>query len=241
MRVKITLAYDGSRYLGFQVQNSTKQTVAQEIYDALQSMQIDGKITSSGRTDKNVHATNQVIHIDLPDFWSDCDKLHSFLNHKLPISIRIKSIKEVPESFHARFSPKKRTYRYLLSTQKPNPFLSSYITYVQTLDKVKIHEALKLFVGEHDFKYFQKSGGGNGTSTREIYSASCYTYKDLIVINVKANGFLRSQMRMIICALLSVSEGKLSLKALKEQIDTKKQHSTGLASASGLYLTHIKY
>lgn len=241
MRVKIILAYDGSRYLGFQVQNKTRQTVAQELYDALQSMQIDGKITSSGRTDKNVHATNQVLHIDLPDFWSDCEKLHSFLNHKLPLTIRIKSVKEVPESFHARFSPKKRTYRYLLSTKKPNPFLSSYISYVDKVDKEKIDAALKLFIGEHDFKYFQKSGGGNGTTTREIYSAHSYTYKDLVVINVKANGFLRSQIRMIIFALLCVSEGKLSLKALKEQIDAKAQHSKGLAPASGLYLTHIQY
>lgn len=241
MRVKITLAYDGSRYLGFQIQNTTKQTVAQDLYDALESLHINAKITSSGRTDKNVHATNQVIHIDLPSFWTDTNKLHDLLNHKLPLTIRIKSVKTVDESFHARFSPKKRSYRYLLTSLKVNPFSSSYVTYAQQLNLELMQQGLDLFMGEHDFKYFQKSGGGNGTTTREIYHAKIYRHKELFVINVKANGFLRSQIRMIVYVLLALCEGRITLEQIKERIDTKEQHLNGLASASGLYLTHIHY
>jgi tRNA pseudouridine38-40 synthase len=241
LRVKITLAYDGSRYLGFQVQNSTKQTVAQELYDALHSLHIYDTLTSSGRTDKNVHATNQVIHIDLPPFWVDTQKLHDLLNHKLPQSIRIKSVKEVDESFHARFSPKQRTYRYLLSTNEINAFSSSYISYVENFDIKCGKEALDCFLGEHDFRYFQKSGGGNGTTVRTIFSVQVYAYEDLFVVTIRANGFLRSQIRMIISAILAVNNKKLSIEQLKEQIDAKKQYVHGLAPASGLYLTHIKY
>ena len=241
MRVKITLSYDGSRYLGFQVQNTTKQTVAQDLYDALKSLHIPGKITSSGRTDKNVHATNQVIHIDLPEFWTDTQKLYELLNHKLPLWIRIKYIKEVSEDFHARYSPKKRSYRYLLSTEKTSPFSSAYITYVPQVNMLRIQESLELFLGEHDFKYFQKSGGGNETTVREIFYAKVYAHKDIYVINIKANGFLRSQIRMMIASLLKYGEGQLSLEKIQEQIDAKHQYSHTLAPAAGLYLTQIHY
>lgn len=241
MRAKITLAYDGSRYLGFQVQSQTPHTVAGDLYKALASLHIKGKITSSGRTDKNVHATNQVIHIDLPDFWSDSEKLKELLNHKLPLTIRIKSVKIVDTNFHARFSPKKRSYRYILSDQPVNPYLSSYITYTSAVDVALMQKGLDLFLGEHDFKYFQKSGGGNNTTTRTIYHAKIYKYKEIYAINIKANGFLRSQIRMIVSALLALVEQKITLKELQEQIDAKKQHIFTLAPASGLYLTHIYY
>ncbi len=241
MRVKITLAYDGSRYQGFQVQSQTPHTVAGDLYQALASLHIKGKLTSSGRTDKNVHATNQVIHIDLPDFWQDTVKLKELLNHKLPLTIRIKSIQHVDTTFHARFSPKKRSYRYLLSSEAINPFLSSYITYTPTINLPLMQEGLDLFVGEHDFKYFQKSGGGNTTTVRTIYHAKIYPHKNIFAINIKANGFLRSQIRIIVSALLHLAEGKLTIKELQEQINAKKQTIFTLAPASGLYLTHIYY
>lgn len=241
MRVKITLAYDGSRYLGFQVQNTTTQTVAQKLYDAFESLHIKSKITSSGRTDKNVHATNQVIHIDLPEFWTDCEKLLELLNHKLPLTIRIKSVKKVSTEFHARFSPKKRTYRYILTTTPINAFLSQYVTYTDQINISHIQQGLNLFLGEHDFRYFQKSGGGNGTTTREIYHAKIYKYQNYFIITIKANGFLRSQIRMIIFALLALNTNKITLSELQEQIELKKQYLTGLSPAAGLYLTHIHY
>lgn len=241
MRVKITLAYDGSRYLGFQVQKSTKQTVAQELYDALESLNIFTTLTSSGRTDKNVHASHQVIHLDLPSFWTDTTKLLELLNHKLPLTIRIKTIRKVTPEFHARFSPLRRSYRYLLTSEPINAFDSSYITPVAVIDKTKIDKALKLFLGEHDFKYFQKSGGGNGTSIRTIHQAMIYSHKNIWVIKITANGFLRSQIRMIVFALLAFMQKKVTLEQLQEQIDVKKQHIHGLAPASGLYLSHILY
>jgi len=83
MRVKAVISYDGSQYQGFQKQKSTKMTISTAIEDALASLQIDPAIVGSGRTDAGVHATGQVIHFDIPDFWHDLEKLKLNLNRKL--------------------------------------------------------------------------------------------------------------------------------------------------------------
>ena len=92
MRVKITLSYDGSRFDGYQIQKYTQNTVASKLYRAFGSLNIDSKIEASGRTDSGVHAFNQVIHTDLPSFWSDLKMLKNFLNRQLPPHIYIKKI-----------------------------------------------------------------------------------------------------------------------------------------------------
>ncbi len=241
MRVKIILAYDGSRYSGFQIQSHTTNTVAHDLYEALKALHITCTIHASGRTDKGVHATGQVIHIDLPYFWKDLKKLKAQLKYKLPATLLIKSITEVSEQFHARYSAKKRSYRYILSDHNIGPFKSAYITHCDPIDTEIFQKALNCFVGEHDFCYFQKTGSSAKTTTRKIYKATLYQYKEYYIVKLTANGFLRSQVRMIIAAALAVSKGKLSLAQLQEQIDAKKQHITKLAPASGLYLSRITY
>ncbi|MEJ2488772.1 MAG: tRNA pseudouridine(38-40) synthase TruA, partial [Sulfurovaceae bacterium] len=91
MRIKATLEYDGSLFKGFQSQKNTKNTAAQHLQNALSSLEIKDKIIASGRTDANVHASNQVVHFDIPDFWSDIGKLQHEINRKL-IGIRIKKV-----------------------------------------------------------------------------------------------------------------------------------------------------
>ena len=104
-KVKAVIAYDGSVYLGFQKQKSTTKTVTHAIEEALNSLQIGSSIVASGRTDAGVHATGQIIHFDLPDFWSDLNKLKTNLNRKLK-DIEFKHISIVADDFHARFSAK---------------------------------------------------------------------------------------------------------------------------------------
>lgn len=240
-RVKITLAYDGSRYYGFQVQKSHKQTVAHELYKALHSLQIKEKFQSSGRTDRGVHSRNQVIHIDLPHFWKDYSKLKTLLNFKLPESIRIKQILPISNDFHARYSAKKRCYHYILTESLPSVFESAYLSYHPKIDHNAISKALDAFIGKHDFIYFQKSGSSIKTSVRHIYQAKITKLGSKTVISVIANGFLRSQIRLMVAALLEVSDRKLTLAQLREQIDTKARHTTALAAPNGLYLSHIYY
>jgi len=154
MRVKAVVAYDGSHYFGFQQQTSTTQTIVYAIEKALKSLNIDSSITGSGRTDAGVHASGQVIHFDLPKYWSNLDTLKTNLNRKLD-DIYIKHITHVSDDFHARFSAKRRVYRYVFKTRKVSVFEKRYISQYDTFDAVLLQKALASFQGEHDFDTYK--------------------------------------------------------------------------------------
>ena len=99
MRVAITIAYDGTNYLGSQTQEETSNTVFGQVNKVLGKLGIDSKTVPSGRTDKGVHASGQVFHTDLPSFWSDLEKLKSILNNMLPSSVQVKAVGRVSRVF----------------------------------------------------------------------------------------------------------------------------------------------
>jgi len=239
-RVKAVIAYDGSAFSGFQKQKSTKRTVTHAIETALHSVQINSPITGSGRTDTGVHATGQVIHFDLPPFWKDLEKLKVTLNRKLK-EIRFKHISPVSYDFHARFSAKKRLYRYVFKTSEVSVFEQKYISSYGKFDTRKLHEALLCFEGEHDFKYFHKTGTVTHTTKRIIYKITYVQRGKYHFIYFQANGFLRSQVRMMVETAMLHAGGELSLKALKEQLRGETKHKTSLAPPEGLYLARITY
>ncbi len=241
MQVKVTLSYDGSQFNGYQIQNSGVKTVANKLDKILKSLKIETKIHASGRTDTGVHATNQVIHFEIPDFWSDLEKLKYMLNQKALPDIYIKEIKAVEDSFHSRYLAKRRVYRYIVSTNTPSVFLTPYMLFIPSLDKSSIQEAIKCFEGEHDFEYFKKSKGSEKQSVRIIYNARFYKHKDFYVFSFEANGYLRSQIRMMVHFLLEISNKRLTVSELKEQLTLVKRHSTGVVMPNGLYLSRIKY
>ena len=244
MRVKITLSYDGSAFVGFQIQkNETKtcQSVAGAITRALRRVNIDATVVGSGRTDTGVHATHQVLHIDLPDFWNDLEKLQSHLNGFLAPYIFIQSIIPVDASFHARFNAKKRLYRYILYDGAYQPFLANYALHVKALNVMKLNEYAQVFVGFHNFEYFKKLGGGTTKDERTIFKAGAYRYKNLIIIYFLGDAFLRSQVRMMCGSLLKVCHNELSLDDLIAQRERKMKVSTTLIPACGLYLSKVFY
>lgn len=240
MRVKAVLTYDGSCYQGFQKQTSTKRTITWAIEDALVSLQIHSPIIGSGRTDAGVHATSQVIHFDLPYFWNDLEKLKCTLNQKLT-DISFKHISKVDDDFHARFSAKKRVYRYVFKTRQPSVFEQKYIAYYDKFDPALLVEALKSFEGRHDFNFFHKTGSVTHTTIREIYYTNYVDRKGYHFIYFQANGFLRSQVRMMVDMAMSCAKKEMTLTQLKEQLDCLKKHSTKLAPPEGLYLAKIIY
>ncbi|OHE03152.1 MAG: tRNA pseudouridine synthase A, partial [Sulfurimonas sp. RIFCSPLOWO2_12_FULL_34_6] len=158
MRCTLTIAYNGTDFLGSQTQKSSKNTVLGQIEHVLKEINIDSKVIASGRTDRGVHATGQVCHIDLPPFWSDLQKLTKILNEMLPPSIHVKNIKAVDDSFHARYSAKKRLYRYVIKEAQSNPFEDNFVTFLDSVDFETLKKNIKLFQGEFDFKNFMKSG-----------------------------------------------------------------------------------
>ncbi len=241
MRIKIILSYDGSRFDGFQVQKHTKNTVSQKITTALKSLNITSCFTASGRTDKNVHALNQVLHLDLPPYWSNLSKLKKYLNNSLLPHIFIKKIDNVNKDFHARYGAKSRIYRYIVSTKKPSVFLTPYVTYIKKIDEKLIKDAISEFKGIHNFEYFKKNGSDTKNFTRTIYKTNFYKYKDFYIFYFEANGYLRSQIRMMVSFLLKISDGKLSKNELKLQLNLEDNFSSSLAPPNGLYLSKIKY
>ncbi|MFT7004731.1 MAG: tRNA pseudouridine38-40 synthase [Sulfurimonas sp.] len=236
MRCALTIAYNGTNFLGSQIQKSSPNTIMGNLEKVLLKLGIDSKIIASGRTDKGVHATGQVCHIDLPQFWDDLDKLKRVLNEMLPSSIEIKTVKEVDENFHARYSAKKRVYRYIIKESKSNPFQDNFITFLNSVDFENIEQNIKMYIGKHDFVNFMKTGSDTKSSVREVYKAFAYRHKDYMVLNFEANGFLRSQIRLMVGALL-----ELDAKQLQEQLSCKKRHKVKPAPSNGLYLARIKY
>ena len=237
----MTIAYNGANYFGSQVQKETDQTVNGQIEKALKLLQIETKVIASGRTDRGVHASRQVIHFDLPPFWNDLNKLEDSLKRILPSNIVIRRLEQVDDEFHARYSAKKRAYRYIISTQKPNPFLADLVTYVDDIDEAKIKEAITLFEGEHNFEQFKKSGSDTENFVREIYKTRVYNHNGYTILYFEANGFLRSQIRLMVGFLLEISAGKYTKEDLEAQLSLKKQFKLKPAPHQGLYLCNIKY
>jgi tRNA pseudouridine38-40 synthase len=236
MRVAVTLAYNGTHYHGSQIQRDISPTVFGTFEAALLRLGIDQRVVVSGRTDRGVHATGQVCHFDLPPYWSDTQKLHRVLNFMLPSSIRVLRVKKASDTFHARYSTKKRVYRYILKDRPLSPFEADFVTYSKERLDVKIlHRKMQLFLGEHDFKHFKKNGSDENTTIRTIYKAFAYKHKGYIILNFEANGFLRSQIRMMVGSLLKLDEAQISQKL------NETNHKVDSAPPNGLYLAKIKY
>lgn len=240
MRVKAVISYDGSAYLGFQRQKSTKRTISTAIETALSSLHIHSQIVGSGRTDAGVHASGQVIHFDIPEYWSDLRKLKLNLNRKLH-DISFKHITKVEDDFHARFSAKRRLYRYVFKTSTLSVFEKKYVSYYQPFNYVLLQKALKCFEGKHDFSLFHKTGSHTHTTTREIYNSRYKEHNGYHFIYFQANGFLRSQVRMMVNAAMQCAQKKMSLTQLREQLACSHKHTTKLAPPEGLYLAKILY
>ena len=240
MRVKAIIVYDGGKFQGFQKQKSTKNTITSAIEIALRSLGIKDNIRGSGRTDAGVHATGQVIDFRVPSFWSDLQKLQFELNRKLE-HISIKNLSFVSDDFHSRFSAKRRLYRYVFKTSIPNIFEKPYLSFYPKFNQEILEESLKLFEGEHDFSNFIKTGSITHTNIRKIHKAYYKKYKNYHIIYFEANGFLRSQVRMMVEASMQVSLGEFSKEGLKKQLDLEEKTLTKLAPAQGLYLAKIIY
>ena len=242
MRLKAIIAYNGVKFHGFQRQKSTNNTVVEQLERALNSIGIQSKVYGSGRTDRGVHATGQVIHFDIPIFWQQkpLQQLKEHLNTKLD-AIVFKHIKEVDRNFHAQYSAKTRIYRYIIKRTPPTVFEREFVSYYTIANKRKMEQALHLYIGTHDFSYFKKEGSVTTTNIRTVKAIKVKEIKNYYIIYLYANGYLRSQVRMMIEGALKVANSKITLQELQEQIDYKRKHFTTLAKPQGLYLHRVIY
>lgn len=240
MNFKITVSYDGFEFNGSQTQPE-KNAVEDKILEAFKRLNVEAKIILSGRTDKGVHATGQVFNVELPEHFSDVAVLKKLINHQLPLSIRVLHVQKVSSDFHARFSAKKRVYRYFITQKEITPFMARYVTYVENINETKIKEAILLFLGKHNFEYFQKMGSDKRNFEKEIYEVRFYPYKEFYVFKFKANSYLRSQIRLMVGFLLAISQGKATCEDLQAQLKREKRIFFKPADGFGLYLAKVIY
>lgn len=236
MRCALSISYNGTHYLGSQIQKETQNTILGNLSKVLVCLGISSKIIASGRTDKGVHASGQICHIDLPNFWTNLSKLKHSINKMLPPSIKINSIKKVSPDFHARYSAKRRIYRYIIKSGKSNPFEDDFITFDEEANFTTLKKNIQLFRGEHDFSYFMKTGSDVNSTIRIIYKAFAYKYKGCIILHFEANGFLRAQIRLMVGALF-----QLDSIQIKNKLSKTANYKVKPAPSNGLYLAKIKY
>lgn len=239
MEIAITYSYDGSHFHGMQKQKN-KITVQGEIENILKIVFNENiNLISSGRTDKYVHALGQVscfkIKKNIP-----LEAIKKQLNSSLYGKIRVYSIREV-NNFHPRFDAKKRIYEYRFRFKDNiEPFEARYISsidYKNKLDLENINKKLKLFIGTHNFKCFSKYDKDQNLFIREIYDAYCYIKDQTFIAVIEGSGFLKSQIRLMMAAVIFEDEEKIKKRLNLELLDIPKK----IVSPYGLYLKEVIY
>ena len=201
-------------------------------------------LIASGRTDRGVHAFAQVANFKIESERLPIEKFAIALNSKLKNSIRIKSAEEVEERFHSRYSVHSKTYRYVINNSEFGTaiFREFEYNFPIKLEIEKMKEAVKYFVGEHDFKGFKASGTSSKSSVRTIYDANVYQDGDRINIELTGNGFLYNMVRIISGTLLDVGIGKIKPEEIPEIIESGDRTRAGRTlPAHGLYLVKVDY
>jgi tRNA pseudouridine38-40 synthase len=241
---KITVAYDGGPFVGWQRQASGT-SIQGLIEDALRELdERDVTVTGAGRTDAGVHAIAQVASFTLVRD-TPADVIVRSLNAKLPSEVRIRSAEEVASSFHARFDATAKTYRYRLwNADVLDPFERAYVWHVPgSLDIEAMSRAARLVEGRHDFAAFQTVGGAGGPTERVIMSSTLTAQRDgLLTYDVTGEGFLRHMVRAIAGTLMEVGRGRQRPEWICDLIASRDRAQAGrTAPAHGLFLVRVDY
>ena len=244
MKVKGVISYDGSVFNGFQVQTKqnvvTVQGTLEKVLSQIFNTQIH--IHGSGRTDKGVHALNQVIHFDIPQDEYDLSRLKYSLNRMLPSTILVKDLVKVDESFHARMSAKGKHYQYRIRLNQ-DPFAINYmLIYLKPLDLDLIKLGMKEFLGVHKFYNFCSNNDVEDEYEKEIFSFTLTQKDNDLIFDIIGTGFKRYMVRMIIGTLLALNEHQIDINYIKEKLSLPLGNNTSYnADPQGLYLMEVIY
>jgi tRNA pseudouridine38-40 synthase len=243
-RMKVTVAYDGTDFAGYQIQPSGR-TVQGTIQSVLQKMHKGEavQISASGRTDAGVHAVGQVFHFDT-EMNIPSDAWGKALNAMLPGDILIKDVAEVPDSFHSRFSASSKEYHYkLLVSKEPDVFRRNHMFhYPYPLSIRDIQKACGSFLGTHDFTSFSSARSEVADKVRTIFALELLEKGETLTFKIKGSGFLYNMVRIITGTLLEVGQGKRKPDEIMTIIAGQDRALAGkTAPAHGLYLHRVNY
>lgn len=245
-RIKVTLAYDGTEFHGWQVQPGlpTIQSHLEESLSALEGRHV--AVHGSGRTDAGVHALGQVAAFDLENPLP-LRNLQKAVNRTLPAAIRVLEVEEVPADFHPRFKAIGKTYEYRLFRQEVcPPFIRRYVHHFPyPLDEEAMIRAAGYFEGEHDFTTFAAADEryADGQSlVRRIFSSVARREGDLLIYQVRGSGFLKHMVRNLVGTLIEVGKGNLRPEDLPGVIAARSRPKAGpTAPGRGLFLVKVDY
>ncbi|KZE68206.1 tRNA pseudouridine synthase A [Fictibacillus phosphorivorans] len=243
-RMKVTVAYDGTDFAGYQIQPSGR-TVQGTIQAVLQKIHKGESvsISASGRTDAGVHAVGQVFHFDT-DLQIPAEAWSKALNAMLPNDILIKKAERVENSFHSRFSACSKEYHYkLLLNKQPDVFKRNHMFhYPYSLNVADIKRAAELFLGTHDFTSFSSAKSEVEDKVRTIFGLNVMEEDNTLTFKIRGSGFLYNMVRIIIGTLLEVGQGKRKPEEIVTILEGKDRSLAGkTAPAHGLYLYQVNY
>lgn len=241
---KMTIAYDGTRYKGWQNQKSTDYTIQgklNSIFTKLEGEEV--VVQGSGRTDAGVHAMGQVanvyLSIDMP-----VRQIQDYVNLYLPEDIGVMQMEEVPERFHARLSAVRKTYCYrIFNSSIPNVFERKWMhTIVKSLNVQDMQSAAQYLVGTHDFMAFCRNPSKKKSTVRTIYNLEVIRKGEEVDIVVSGDGFLHNMVRIVAGTLVEVGtekRGPLEVKQILE--DGIRENAGAMLPAKGLILQSVEY
>lgn len=252
MRYRAVVSYYGKHYVGWQ-----RQLNGPSVQEALEKALSDTfgtptQATASGRTDAGVHAEGQVVHFDA-DTAIPPEKIPFAVNTALPRDISMLSCEPVPDDFNARFSAKRKTYRYnIYVSRHRRPMLEgTHAHIVVPLDLAAMRECADVIEGEHDFKCFEASGSAVKSTVRTVYSVRLEADGDVrdgilsegtLSIYVTGNGFLYNMVRIIAGTLVYAGQGKLTAADVRRVLETGDRTLAGKTMPpEGLTLVSVEY
>jgi len=243
-RYRLVIEYDGRPYCGFQLQ-AVQPSVQGTLERALTAFCGESaRVVAAGRTDTGVHASGQVIHVDLAKDWRP-EVVRDALNaHLVPEPVSVLTAEIAAPDFHARFSATGRRYLYrILNRQSPPALARGRVWHVKKpIDAAVMHAAAQVLVGQHDFTTFRDAACQAKSPVKTLDRAAVRREGEAVLVAFAARSFLHRQVRSMTGSLVEVGLGRWSAEDLKAALEARDRQACGpVAPAEGLYLTEVVY
>lgn len=239
--IKLLIEYDGTDFAGWQSQANAR-TVQDEITKVFRKvLQENVHLIGAGRTDAGVHARGQVANVRTASAMPAEDLLRA-LNALLPVDVSVRSLKEVPESFHARFDARERAYRYFI-TQAPSAIRRRYQwRVVYSLDPGPLQIVAGMVLGVHDFESFSKNGSNAHHYRCDVQKSVWFQEEEGMVYEIRADRFLRGMVRALVGTMVDVGRGRMTPEEFRAILEARDRRRSGVAApAEGLFLEEVRY